>query len=75
MGVKSLMPKSDSRLVVSQVNGVYETKVSCLSKYLERVKVLPVRFDHFLLERIPKAENNCVDTLTKLASMKLSNGN
>ena len=40
MGVKSLMEKNDLQLVVSQVNGVYETEVPCLSKYLEQVKTL-----------------------------------
>ena len=75
MGVKSLRAKNDSQLVVSQVNGVYETKVAYLSKYLEHVRMLLVKFDQFQLERIPRAENDHADTLAKLASMKLSNGN
>ena len=47
MGVKSLKAKSDSQLVVSQVNEVYETKVPYLSKYLEQVKTLLVGLDQF----------------------------
>ena len=35
MGVRSLKAKSDLQLVVDQVNNTYETKVSCLDKYLE----------------------------------------
>ena len=38
MGVRSLIAKGDSQLAVSQVNGMYETKASCLAKYLEKSK-------------------------------------
>ena len=52
LGVKSLIVKSDSQLVVDQVNRTYETKVPCLAKYLEKVKGLGKNFDYFKLKRI-----------------------
>ena len=55
MDVKSLRAKSDSQLVISQVNRVYETKVPHLSKRLKHVRTLLVGFEQFQLERIPRA--------------------
>ena len=46
LSVKSLVARSDSQLVVSQVNKMYETKVPCLAKYLEKFKSLLESFDH-----------------------------
>ena len=63
MGIKSLTAKSDSQLVVNQVNGAYETKVPFLNRYLEKVKMLIVGFDQFKLEKIPKVKNDHVDAL------------
>ena len=40
LGVKSLIDKSDSQLVVNHVNEAYETNVPCLIKYLDKVKQL-----------------------------------
>ena len=40
LGVKSLVLKSDSQLIVGQVSDTYEMKVPCLGKYLEKVKKL-----------------------------------
>ena len=48
---------------------------SCLNKYKEKVKCLLENFGHFQLERIPWSENDRVDALTKLASMRMPNGN
>ena len=39
------------------------------------MKALLVGFDQFQLERIPRVENEHVDALAKLASMKLCNEN
>ena len=75
MGVRSLKAKSDSQLIISQVNGMYETKVPFLNKYLEKVRRLLESFDHFELERISQLENDRIDAFTKLANMKLSNEN
>ena len=60
MGIKSLIVKSDLHLIVGQFNGTYETKVPCLNKYLEKVKSLLEKSNHFKWERIPQLENNHV---------------
>ena len=64
--------KSDSQLVVGQVNVTYEKKVPCLAKYLEKVKRL---IENFELEIISQSKNNHVDSLPMLASMKMFNVN
>ena len=57
------------------VNGTYEAKVPCLNKYVEKVKGILKSFNHFELERIPQLKNDCTDTLTKLASIRIPKGN
>ena len=46
-----------------------------MGKNLEKFKKLLESFNHFELERIPWLENDCIDSLAKLASMKSSNAN
>ena len=60
---------------MSQVNRVYKTKVPCPNKYMEKVKDILENFGHFQLERISQLENDCIDALAKLASMRMLNGN
>ena len=72
LDVKSLMVRNDSQLFVAQVNGIYETKVSCLVKCLEKVKGFLEIFDNFKMQRILQSKNNHADSLTKLASMRTS---
>ena len=53
MGVKSLVARNDSELVIGQVKRMYEIKVCYLNKYLEKIKSFLKNFDHFKLKRIP----------------------
>ena len=53
MGVKLLIEKSNSQLIVGQVNRTYKMKVPCLNKYLDKVKAFLETFNHFELQRIP----------------------
>lgn len=62
-------------MIVSQVNGTYETKVPCLNRYSKKVKGLLRNFNHFELERTLWLENNHANALAQLASIKASNGN
>ena len=75
LGVRSLVTKNNSQLMVSQVNRTYETKFHCLGKYLEKAKKLLESYDNFKLERIPRSKNDCTNAFTKLASMKNSSVN
>ena len=50
MSVKSLTTRSNSLLVIGQIKKMYETKVPCLNKYLEKIKAFLGKFNHFELK-------------------------
>jgi len=68
MGAKSLLAKSDSLLVTSQVIGGYQAKDPQMVAYLEYVQILRETFEMFELEHVPREHNARADLLTKLAS-------
>ena len=68
MGGKSVKVFSNSRLVVSQVNGEFEAKDERMQGYLSQVKCLQPEFDSFDLLHIPKNGNAHVDSLAMLAT-------
>ena len=70
MEAKHLQVKSDSQLVVSQVQGEFQTKEEQLVKYLTKVGLLKERFDSFEIEHIPRDKNERADLLAKLESTK-----
>ena len=75
IGVKSLVAQSNSQLIISQVNGPYETRLPCLNKYIRKVKRPLEKFDHFETDKIPQFEKDHTDALAKLASMRMPNEN
>ncbi|GKV49673.1 hypothetical protein SLEP1_g56411 [Rubroshorea leprosula] len=66
--VKRLQIYSDSQLVVNQINSMCEVIDPILAKYVAAVSELKNRFERFQLTKIPRAENEHVDSLSKLAS-------
>ena len=68
MGGKSIKLFSDSRLVVGQVRGEFETKDERMQRYLSQVKCMQSRFDSFDLLHVPKSGNAHADSLTMLAT-------
>jgi len=54
MGAKSLLEKSDSLLVTSQVTGGYQAKDPQMATYLEYVQILRETFEVFELVHVPK---------------------
>jgi ribonuclease HI len=70
MEAKHLQVKSDSQLVVSQVQGDFQAKDEQLIKYLTKVDLLKQGFDSFDIEHIPREKNERADLLAKLASTK-----
>ena len=68
MGGKSVRVFSDSRLVVSQVNGEFEAKDERMQGYLSQVKCLQSEFDSFNLLHIPRNGNAHADSLAMLAT-------
>ncbi|GKV26048.1 hypothetical protein SLEP1_g35410 [Rubroshorea leprosula] len=59
---------SDSQLVVNQVNSVCEVVDPIMTKYATLVAELKSKFQKFHLSKIPRAENEQVDSLSKFAS-------
>ncbi|GKU90472.1 hypothetical protein SLEP1_g4462 [Rubroshorea leprosula] len=59
---------SDSQLVVGQVNGSCEIKDPQLGRYASVVNRLKSRFASFQIDKIPRADNQRADELSKLAS-------
>ncbi|GKV12017.1 hypothetical protein SLEP1_g23223 [Rubroshorea leprosula] len=59
---------SDSQLVVNQVNSVCEVVDLIMMKYATLVAELKSKFQKFRLNKIPQAENEKVDSLSKFAS-------
>ena len=68
MGGKSVKVFSDSRLVVSQVNGEFEAKDERMQGYLSQVKCLQSKFDSIDLLHIPRNGNAHADSLAMLAT-------
>ena len=68
MGAQSLLTKSDSLLVTSQVTGEYQAKDPQMAAYLEYVQVLKQSFAVFELVHVPREQNARADLLAKLVS-------
>ncbi|KAK0592411.1 hypothetical protein LWI29_018735 [Acer saccharum] len=68
LSVKIIKVRSDSQLVVRQVNGTYEARDQRMSAYLNKVKQLQSTFDEFSIEQIPRSENTRADALASLGS-------
>ncbi|GKA72625.1 reverse transcriptase domain-containing protein [Tanacetum coccineum] len=68
MGVKNLQANVDSRLVVTQVNGMYVAKEADMIRYLEKVRTLTNSFKAFSIRQVPRSENKKIDALSKIAS-------
>ncbi|XP_058733309.1 uncharacterized protein LOC131604911 [Vicia villosa] len=59
----------DSALVISQINGDWETRHPNLIPYREHVVKLAQYFDEITFDHIPREENHLADALATLASM------
>uniref|UniRef100_A0A2N9GYK5 Reverse transcriptase domain-containing protein n=1 Tax=Fagus sylvatica TaxID=28930 RepID=A0A2N9GYK5_FAGSY len=60
--------RSDSQLIVGQVNGEYEAREDRMTKYLKLVREAIKWFDGVKLVQIPREQNTEADALAKLAS-------
>ena len=67
MGGKSVKLFLNSRLVVDQVKGEFETKDEKMQGYLSQVKCLQSKFDSFDLLHVPRNGNAHDDSLAMLA--------
>ncbi|VFQ79186.1 unnamed protein product [Cuscuta campestris] len=66
LGIKRIRIRSDSSLVVGQINGEMEVKEERLARYGDQVRALLRELEEFRLTRIPRSENTDADMLSKL---------
>ena len=70
MGACEVTCKSDSQVMVGQVNGDFEVKESLLQRYSHAAKNSIVRFSKAPLQHIPREDNKRADILSKLSVTK-----
>ncbi|KAJ9545572.1 hypothetical protein OSB04_025279, partial [Centaurea solstitialis] len=68
LGARWLHVRSDSLLVVNQINGEFQAKDSKMISYLKIAKEKIARFDKFSIEQIPRDLNMQADALANLGS-------
>ncbi|KAJ9552481.1 hypothetical protein OSB04_016526 [Centaurea solstitialis] len=67
-GARCLHVRSDSLLVVNQINGDFQAKDSKMMVYLEIARERIARFEKFSIEQIPRDMNVHADALANLGS-------
>jgi ribonuclease HI len=72
LGVKRLIVKGDSQLVVNFSNKSYTLKDEHMAAYLEEHQKMEKRFQGLELKHIPRGENVEADEITKRASHRLA---
>ncbi|HTS11678.1 MAG TPA: reverse transcriptase-like protein [Candidatus Limnocylindrales bacterium] len=66
-GIKALRVRSDSELLVRQMQGRYKVKSADLKPLHERAAKLSRQFDYFVIEHVPREMNRDADALANLA--------
>jgi len=66
-GIRSLRIRSDSELLVRQVQGQYKVKSAHLRPLHERVRKLARELDYFAIEHVPREMNREADALANAA--------
>lgn len=74
--IRSLRVRSDSELLVRQMQGRYRVKSPELQPLFERARKLARGLDYFVVEHVPREQNSDADALANLAlDGALSNAN
>ncbi|XP_074355974.1 uncharacterized protein LOC141695641 [Apium graveolens] len=68
VGVMNLIVRSDSELVVNQVNGGFQARGPRTELYMRCAQLLLERFGNARLESVPREENSNADALAKMGS-------
>ncbi|XP_021827212.1 uncharacterized protein LOC110767855 [Prunus avium] len=72
LGAKKIQVRSDSQLVVNQVNEEYQTRDDTMIAYVAKARDLLSQFQTYELSQIPRSKNSRADSLAKLASAAAS---
>lgn len=67
-GIRRLVVRSDSQLLVRQMNGEYKIKAKGLKGLKAEADALRERFDHVGFEHVPRERNARADELAKLGA-------
>ncbi len=67
LGAKQVEIRSDSELVVRQINGRYRVKNASLKPLYQRAKHLQSQLAGFTIAHIPRQQNTEADTLANIA--------
>ncbi|XP_074347181.1 uncharacterized protein LOC141686014 [Apium graveolens] len=70
MGVRNLIMRSDSELVVNQVNGEFQARGPRTELYLRCTRRLIGMFKEVRLECVPREKNSNADALAKMGSQQ-----
>jgi ribonuclease HI len=68
VGATNVEVRSDSQVVVGQVQGEFDTQEVRMARYLEKVRELQSYFYRVVITKIPREANRVADELSKLAS-------
>jgi ribonuclease HI len=68
MGATNVEIRSDSQVVVGQVQGQFEAQEDRMARYLEEVRRFQSYFERFVITKIPREENIRADEFSKIAS-------
>lgn len=68
MGVTSMEIRSNSRVVVEQVNWSYAAQEARMSQYLKKVHQFYSHFDRVVLTKVPREENGLANALSCIGS-------
>jgi len=66
-GARQVEIRSDSELIVRQINGRYRVKNATLKPLYQKVMELQSRLEGFAISHIPREQNNEADRLANLA--------
>ena len=75
LGVRRIVIKGDSQLIIGQVKGGFQAKEPQLQQYLAKIKELVREFEEYIMEYILRDQNAWVDLLSKLASIRIVTNN
>ncbi|XP_062170548.1 uncharacterized protein LOC133876286 [Alnus glutinosa] len=68
MGATNVEIRSDSQVVVGQVQGQFEAQEDRMARYLEQVRRFQSYFERVFITKIPRDENIRADEFSKIAS-------
>ena len=68
MGVRRVVLKSDSQVIVGHVDKSYKAREPTLEKYLHTIRRMESHFEGFEVRNIPRSANDEADTLARAAA-------